>query len=175
MSISRAVAAARASCRPIRGVLCDPNVPASYGVRSVSAITIEIAPSGSRSSSATACASDVRMFWPISVLPVYAVTRPCSSMCSQAARLDVSPRAWAPRPDSCANTEGMAATTTRPPPTTRRKSRRSSSNRYRCASLSSYRSGSIAYSWAGYRSAVSSVMGVGFMFMTPDPHFTFMT
>ena len=39
--------------------------------------------SGTRSSSATTWESDVRMFWPISTLPVYAVTR--------AARVDVHP------------------------------------------------------------------------------------
>ncbi len=46
----------------MRGVDCDPNVPASNGVRSVSAITMVIAASGTRSSSAIVCASDVRMF-----------------------------------------------------------------------------------------------------------------
>jgi hypothetical protein len=64
----------------MRGVVCDPKVPASYGVSSVSAITIVTDASGIASSSATACARDVRMFCPISVFPVKAVTRPRSSM-----------------------------------------------------------------------------------------------
>jgi hypothetical protein len=70
INISRAEAAARASCGAIRGVDSDPNVPWSNGTRSVSAITSDTRSSGTRSSSAIACASDVRMFWPISVLPV---------------------------------------------------------------------------------------------------------
>ena len=52
------------------GVDCDPNVPWSKGTRSVSAITSDTRSSGTRSSSAIACASEVRMFWPISVFPV---------------------------------------------------------------------------------------------------------
>ena len=129
ISISRAVAAAFASCGAIRGVVCDPNVPASYGVLSVSAITIVMEAIGTRSSSATVCDSDVRMFWPISTLPVETWTRPASSMCSHAAMSGVSPRPcgrW--RPDSCASRSEAATITTRPPPKRRMKSRRSSSN-----------------------------------------------
>ena len=49
-------------------------------------MTMRIASTPTRSSSATCCASDVRMFWPISTLPVKTVTLPSLSMCSQAAR-----------------------------------------------------------------------------------------
>ena len=66
---SRAAAAARCNCLAISGVLRLPKVPASKGVKSVSARTIRMADAGVRNSSATACASDVRMFCPISVLP----------------------------------------------------------------------------------------------------------
>ena len=91
-----------ASCGAMRGVVSDPNVPMSNGVRSVSPITIVTDVSGTRSSSATVCESDVRMFCPISTLPVHAVTWPASSMCSHAARSGTSPLPRAPRPDSCA-------------------------------------------------------------------------
>jgi hypothetical protein len=70
INISLATAAARASTGAIRGVDWEPNVPWSNGTRSVSAITSETAVSGTRSSSAIVWASDVLMFWPISVLPV---------------------------------------------------------------------------------------------------------
>ena len=83
-SCSRAVAAAARSCGPIVGVVRLPNVPASQGVRSVSPITMRTDSSGTRSSSATCCASDVRMFCPISTLPVKAVTAPSETMCSHA-------------------------------------------------------------------------------------------
>jgi hypothetical protein len=62
INISRAVAAARASTGAIRGVESDPNVPWSNGTRSVSAMTSDTLASGTRSSSAIACASDVLMF-----------------------------------------------------------------------------------------------------------------
>jgi len=42
----------------------------SKGTSAVSAITMRMCPMGVRSSSATACASEVRMFWPSSTLPV---------------------------------------------------------------------------------------------------------
>ena len=79
ISISRAVTAARASTGAILGVERDPNVPGSKGTRSVSAMINATAGIGTRSSSAIACASEVLMFWPISVLPVYPVIRPAAS------------------------------------------------------------------------------------------------
>ena len=84
ISISRAVAAALRQLRrhPRRRQRSERAL--SNGVRSVSAITIVMDASGTRSSSATVCASDVRMFWPISTLPVYAV--------HAAALVDVQPR-----------------------------------------------------------------------------------
>jgi hypothetical protein len=69
-SSSRAAAATRRSCGAIRGVVPLPKVPASNGTRSVSAITSRTASTGERSSSATTWLSDVRMFCPISTLPV---------------------------------------------------------------------------------------------------------
>ena len=45
-------------------------VPPSYGHQAVSAITSGSTSTGTCSSSATTCVSDVRMFWPTSTLPV---------------------------------------------------------------------------------------------------------
>ena len=150
ISISRAAAAARASCGAIRGVDCDPNVPWSYGTRSVSAITSDTRSSGTRNSSAIACASDVRMFWPISVLPVYPVMRPSSPTWTHA-DTSVDAACCPVRPDSCAE-PGIEANTSNPPPITpkmRMNSRRSTSNRYGDASASSYRSISTSISTGG--------------------------
>ena len=69
-SAARAAAAARRSCGAIVGVERLPKVPLSNGVRPVSAITRVIFSTGQRSSSATTCVSEVRMFWPTSTLPV---------------------------------------------------------------------------------------------------------
>ncbi len=52
------------------GVVWLPNVPMSKGVRAVSAMIRVTDSIGTRSSSATACESDVRTFWPSSTLPV---------------------------------------------------------------------------------------------------------
>ena len=52
------------------GVERLPNVPASYGVSSVSPMTSRIDPTGARSSSVTCWVSDVRIPWPNSTLSV---------------------------------------------------------------------------------------------------------
>jgi hypothetical protein len=70
VSSSRAAAATLRSCAAMMGVVRLPKVPMSNGVTAVSAMTIVIDPMGTRSSSATTCESDVRMFWPTSALPV---------------------------------------------------------------------------------------------------------
>ncbi len=70
ISSSRAAAATRRSCDAICGVVLLPNVPASYGVRAVSAMTRRMRSTGVCNSSATTWVSEVRMFWPISTLPV---------------------------------------------------------------------------------------------------------
>ena len=69
-SISRAAAAALRICGHMRGVVWLPNVPMSKGVSAVSPMTIRIEATGACSSSATACVSEVRAFWPTSTLPV---------------------------------------------------------------------------------------------------------
>ena len=81
---SRAVAATLRSWTAMSGVVRLPKVPASKGVNSVSAMVKRIEPVGTRSSSATTCVSDVRMFCPTSALPVKMVTTPSSPMWSQA-------------------------------------------------------------------------------------------
>src|SRR6266446_5839332 len=73
----------RAARRGI-GVVRLPKVPASKGVSAVSAVTMRTLSNGTRSSSAMVCASAVRMFCPISALPVNPVTAPSSPMCSHA-------------------------------------------------------------------------------------------
>ena len=70
MTLARATAAARRSWGMICGVVKLPTVPMSNGVTSVSPITIVTLANGAESSSAIDWASDVRMFWPISTLPV---------------------------------------------------------------------------------------------------------
>ena len=55
-----------------------PNVPESYGVRAVSAITKRTQSTGTRNSSATPCVSAVRVFCPTSALPVNATILPSS-------------------------------------------------------------------------------------------------
>ena len=92
MSASRAAAAARRSRRDMSGVVRLPNVPMSYGVNCVSAMTIRMESIGTRSSSATAWVSEVRMFCPTSALPVKTAIRPSSPMCSQA------PMSWGAAP-----------------------------------------------------------------------------
>jgi len=47
-------------------------------------MTIETVSTDTRSSSAIACDSEVRAFWPTSTLPVKPVIEPSSPMCSQA-------------------------------------------------------------------------------------------
>ena len=70
MSSSRAVAATLRNWGAMAGEVRLPNVPASKGVKSVSAMTSSTCSTPERSSSATTWASEVRMFWPTSVLPV---------------------------------------------------------------------------------------------------------
>ena len=129
-SASRAACATLRNCAPMTGVVRLPKVPMSKGVSAVSAMTIVMAETATRSSSATACASEVRMFWPISVLPVYTVTRPSSPTCSQA---ETSPGSASPpprrEPDSWARAEGTTKATRRPPPRSLKTSRRPTSNR----------------------------------------------
>jgi len=78
------------------GVVRLPKVPASKGVRAVSPMTMRTLSNGTRSSSATVCASEVRMFWPISTLPQNAVTVPSSPMCSQALMSEGKSCGWKP-------------------------------------------------------------------------------
>ena len=140
ISVSRAAAATCFSCGAMVGVVRLPNVPMSKGVRSVSAITSLTDAMGVRNSSATACASEVRMFCPTSVLPVKTVMAPSSPMCSQAPMVCgiASPARPRARPDSCAAAgSSKASRSTKPPPSSLKKSRRSNSNRYAGPSKSS--------------------------------------
>src|ERR1039458_9045857 len=89
-------------CGPNVGGVRLPKVPASHGTRSVSPMVREMDSMGTRNSSATCCANDVRMFWPTSTFPVKTVTCPSPAMRSQAAMSFGN--SWPPllRPDSCA-------------------------------------------------------------------------
>ena len=74
------------------------------------------------------CASEVRMFWPTSTLPVKTLTWPSASIWIQALMSlgsSCSARGAPARPDSCASAEWGARQMSRPPPRSLRKSRRS--------------------------------------------------
>ena len=73
--------------RPPRGgsgpncrIESDPNVPMSHGQTSVSPMTMSTTSSGTSSSSATSCGSDVIVPCPSSTLPTNVVTRPSAPM-----------------------------------------------------------------------------------------------
>ena len=83
-SKSRAATAMLRSCGAMVGVVRLPKVPMSHGTRSVSPMIMVMESKGTRSSSATACASEVRMFWPTSTLPVKTFTWPSASIWIQA-------------------------------------------------------------------------------------------
>ena len=83
----RAAAAAARSSGPASTIERLPNVPRSYGQRSVSPITSRTASDGTPSSVATSSESAVRFPCPTSTLPVKAVTVPSASTWSQAPAL----------------------------------------------------------------------------------------
>ncbi len=129
---SRAAAATRRNCGVIVGVVRLPNVPASNGVSAVSAVTIRTLSNGTRSSSAMVCAKAVRMFCPISALPVNPVMLPSSPICNQAPISFGSSSLWnvrGPGAVSCAASASFAiAKTAIPAPRILQKSRRANSN-----------------------------------------------
>ena len=81
---SLAPAAARRSASPASGIDRLPNVPGSWGHRSVSPWTIRTAAGSTASSSATSSRNAVRLSCPTSTLPVKAVTVPDAATCSHA-------------------------------------------------------------------------------------------
>ena len=85
ISIWRAAAAIVRRLRPHRAAWSGcRRCPCRRESRSVSPMTMVMASNGTVSSSATCCASEVRMFWPTSTLPVKTLTWPSAAMCSQA-------------------------------------------------------------------------------------------
>ena len=129
-SSSRALAAIFRNWLPICGVLRLPKVPMSNGVSAVSPITIVIEFKGARSSSATCCAKDVRMFCPISTFPVKTVILLSGAMCSHESTSWEADSPRNPAPDSCVNAFGAHSPTTRPAPTNLKRSRRLTANPY---------------------------------------------
>jgi hypothetical protein len=126
----RAAAAARRTSGAMNGVVRLPKVPMSKGVRAVSAMSMVTLAGATRSSSATAWVSDVRMFCPSSALPVKAVTAPSSPTWIHAAISSGGSSAPAPprRPDSCPGASAATATSS-PAATSFSACRRSSSKR----------------------------------------------
>ena len=111
----RAASATRRNCGVIVGVVRLPNVPASNGVKVVSASTRRTLSNGTRNSSAMVCEMEVRMFCPISALPVNPVTTPSSPTCSHEAISFGSSSLWNDRDPaavSCAGSASFATTNT---------------------------------------------------------------